>query len=391
MPTRRTLLAAGLALPALARAAPAQARDPLRIGMITPLTGPFTSTGQSMQAAARLWLQQNGGAMAGRPVELIVRDDAGVADATRRLAQELILNDKAAAIVGMGLTPLALAVAPVATRAKVPLVVMGAATSSIPDASPFVVRSSFAVPQNAAIFGTWAARNGFRTIVSLVSDYGPGLDNETWFGRAFEAGGGRMAAALRVPLANPDFAPFLQRAADLRPDGLFVFVPSGVGGALARQYRERGLDRTGLKLLASGDVLDDQLLDGIGDVALGLVSAYHYSDAHDSAENRRFSGGFRAANGGMRANMMAVGAWDGMTLIARALERTGGGTDGTALVEAMKGQAWESPRGPVSIDPATRDIVQNVYLRRVERVGSELANVEFETFPAVRDPAKAAS
>jgi len=386
--TRIPLLMA-LALAALSQ--PAHAQDTVKIGLIIPLTGPFVSTGQEIQGAARLYMNQHGDMVAGRRIELIVRDDSGVADTTKRLATELITKDRVAVVAGFGLTPLALAVAPLATQAKIPQVVMGAATSSIPAASPYIVRTSFAVPQGVAIFGDWAARNGIKTMVTLVADYGPGIDTETWFKRAFEAAGGRVVASLRVPLAAPDFAPFLQRAADEKADGLFAFVPSGQGGAFVRQFRERGLDRGGMKLFASGDVLDDQLLDPMGDVVLGLVSAYHYSDNHDSALNRAFSSEFRAANGGMRANMMGVGGYDGMALIYQALAKTGGDSDGTKLIEAMKGMAWESPRGPVSIDPATRDIVQNEYLRRVERVGGELANVEFQTFPNVKDPGKPAN
>ena len=239
-----------------------------------------------------------------------------------------------------------------------------------------------------SIFGDWAAKNGIKTMVTLVADYGPGIDTETWVKKSFEAGGGKVLASIRIPLAAPDFAPFLQRAADEHAEALYVFVPSGQGGAFARQFRERGLDKGSMKLFASGDVLDEQLIDPMGDAVLGLLSVYHYSDRHDSALNRSYTAAFRAANGGMRSNMMSVGGYDGMALIYKALEKTGGDADGTKLLEAMKGMAWESPRGPVSIDPATRDMIQNEYLRRVDRVGGELANVEIETFPNVRDPAK---
>jgi branched-chain amino acid transport system substrate-binding protein len=192
-----------------------------------------------------------------------------------------------------------------------------------------------------------------------------------------------------VPLRDPDFSPFLQRVADAKADGLFVFVPSGVGAQFMKQFVERGLDKAGTRLISTGDVVDDDLLNNMGDVALGVVSTHHYSAAHDSPANKAFVGAFRAANGGMRPNFMAVGGYDGMHLIYEALNATKGGS-GEALVAAMKGRSWESPRGPVSIDPATRDIVQNVYVRRVERQNGELYNVEFATVPAVRDPVKAA-
>ncbi len=368
-------------------ALPAAAEDVVKIGLITPLTGPFASTGQEMVGAAKLYMAEHGDHVAGKKIELIVKDDGSVPDTTKRLAQELIINEHVAFIAGMGLTPLALAVAPVASQAKVPEVIMGAATSTIPAASPFIVRTSFSVPQPTSVIGDWAAKNGFKTVVTMVSDYGPGIDTETSFKKAFEAAGGKVTASLRVPLANPDFSPFLQKVADMKPDGLFIFVPSGIGSTLMRQFSERGLDKSGIRLIGSGDVLDDQLIDQIGDVSLGLVSAYHYSDAHPSALNRTFTAGFEKANG-MRANMMGVGAYDGMALIYQALEKTHGDTDGTKLIEVMKGMAWESPRGPISIDPATRDIVQNVYLRKVEKKGGRLENDEFFTYNNVKDPSK---
>jgi branched-chain amino acid transport system substrate-binding protein len=376
-----TLLAAAVSATA------AQAADPVKVGLILPLTGPFTSTGKQIEAAARLYVQQHGEA-AGHPVELIVRDDAGVADTTKRLAQEMVVNDHVSVLAGFGLTPLALAAAPIATRGKVPEVVMAAATSSITQASPFIVRTSQTVPQIVTPLGEWAAANGIHRVVSIVSDYGPGIDCETWFKKSFEAKGGQVVEALRVPLANPDFAPFLQRAADAKPDAVFVFVPSGAGSAFIRQFVERGMDKVGIKLIGSGDVVDDDLLNGIGSAALGMTTAQHYSAIHDSDANRGFVQAFRKANDNLRPNFMAVGGYDGMALIYKALEKTGGTADGAGLVEAMKGLSWESPRGPITIDAATRDIVQNVYLRRVETVNGELYNVEFATFTAVRDPAK---
>ena len=384
---RRTLLALAAAVGA---ARPLRAAEPVKVGLILPMTGPFASTGRQIEAACRLYVQQSGGAAGGRPIEIVLRDDAGVADTTRRLAQELVVNEKVAVLAGFGLTPLALAAAPLATRAKVPMVVMAAATSSITEASPFVVRTSQTVPQVTAPMAEWAARNGMRRVVTVVSDYGPGLDAERWFREPFLKAGGQVPEALRVPLANPDFAPFLQRARDASPDAVFIFVPSGVGSVFMKQFAERGLAGAGIKLIGLGDVVDDDILNAMGDPALGAITSQHYSAAHDSAENRRFVEAFRRANNNMRPNFMAVGGYDGMALIAKAVEKAGG-TGGAALVDAMKGMAWESPRGPISIDPRTRDIVQNIYIRRTERVGGELYNVEFETFPAVRDPAKGAS
>jgi branched-chain amino acid transport system substrate-binding protein len=358
----------------------------IKIGLITPLTGPFTTVGQEMQAAARLYIQHNGDSVAGRKIELIVRDDGGVPDTSKRIAQELIVNDKVSFLAGMGLTPIAFAVGPLATQAKIPLINMGAATSTIPKASPFIVRTSFATSQSAAIAAEYFAKIGIKSVVTLVSDYAPGIEIETWFNKTFEAAGGKVVQAMRVPLANPDFAPYLQRVADAKPEALFIFVPSGQGAALMRQFVERGMDKSGIKLLGDGSVLDDQLLDKIGDTALGVISAYHYSDAHPSELNKKFTADFEKATGGMRANMMGVGAYDGMALIYNALKKTNGDTDGTRLIEAMKGATWESPRGPMTIDPATRDAVQNIYLRRTEKVGGRYQNTEFETYPMVKNP-----
>jgi branched-chain amino acid transport system substrate-binding protein len=383
---RRRLWLVAQAVALAAAITPAAAQDTIKIGLITPLTGPFTTVGQQMQAAARLYIQHNGDTVAGKRIELIVRDDGGVPDASKRIAQELIVNDKVSVLAGMGLTPISLAVAQVATQAKVPLVNMGAATSTIPAASPFIVRTSFAAAQPAVISAEYFAKS-VKSVVTLVSDYAPGIEIETWFKKTFEAAGGKVVQSMRVPLANPDFAPYLQRVSDAKPEALFIFVPSGQGAGLMRQFVERGLDKSGIKLLGDGSVLDDQLLDKIGDAALGVVSAYHYSDAHASELNRKFAGDFEKATGGMRANMMGVGAYDGMALVYAALKKGNGDTDGTRLVEAMKGASWESPRGPIAIDAATREVVHNIYLRKVEKVGSRYQNVEFETYPMVKNPA----
>ena len=386
---RRTLLSAvGAAAAMLALSGAAMAQDTLKIGLILPMTGPFASTGRQIEAAAKLYMQQKGDTVAGKKIQLIVKDDTGTADVTKRLAQELIVNDKIAVMAGFGLTPLALASAPLATQAKVPEVVMAAATSTITEASPFIVRTSFTLPQATVPMADWAAQNGIKKVATLVSDYGPGIDAEKAFTAAFTAKGGQVEN-LRVPLANPDFSPFLQKVADAKPDALFVFVPSGIGAQFMKQFVERGLDKSGIKLIGPGDVTDDDLLNNMGDVALGAITTQHYSAAHDSPENKAFVEAFKKANNGMRPNFMAVGGYDGMHLIYEGLKKTNG-EGGQALVDAMKGMSWTSPRGPVSIDPQTRDIVQNIYVRKVERKDGELYNVEFATIPNVKDPVKAA-
>lgn len=378
--------AAALALGALASGA-ALAQEPIKIGLILPMTGPFTSTGKQISAAVNLYLQQKGDTVAGRKIEIILKDDTGTADTTRRIAQELIVNDKVTALAGFGLTPLALATAPLATQAKTPMVVMAAATSVITERSPFIVRTSQVVPQISGPFGTWAAQQGMKRVVTIVSDYGPGHDVESSFSEAFKAAGGQVEN-MRVPLQNPDFSPFLQRVADMKPDALLVFVPSGVGAQFMKQFVERGMDKSGIRLIGTGDVTDDDILNGMGDTALGVTTAHHYSAAHDSPENKAFVEAFKKANNGLRPNFMAIGGYDGMHALFEGLKKSNG-QGGEALVEAMKGMAWTSPRGPISIDPETRDIIQNVYIRKVERVNGELFNIEFATIPSVKDPVKA--
>jgi branched-chain amino acid transport system substrate-binding protein len=382
---RRILLWATVAALTLSVSLTASAQE-IKIGLILPMTGPFASTGRQIDAAVKLFVQQNGDSVAGKKVQVVLKDDGGVADATKRLAQELIVRERVAVMAGFGLTPLALATAPLATQGKVPEVVMAAATSIITEQSPYIVRTSFTAAQVIVPLAEWAAKNGIKHVVTIVSDYGPGIDVEKSFSETFSKAGGQVEN-LRVPLANPDFSPFLQKVADAKPDALLAFVPSGVGAQFMKQFVERGLDKSGIRFLAEGSVTDDDLLNDLGDVALGAITSHHYSAAHDSPENKAFLQAFKAANNGMRPNFMAVGGYDGMHLIYEALKKTNG-AGGEALINAMKDQSWTSPRGPMSIDPQTRDVVQDVYIRRVERVRGELYNVEFATISMVKDPVK---
>ncbi|WP_096696198.1 ABC transporter substrate-binding protein [Polaromonas sp. AER18D-145] len=377
-----------LAVATLAAGGAVAQTNTFKIGLILPMTGPFASTGRQIEAAAKLYMAQNGDNVAGRKIELIIKDDTGTPDVTKRLAQEMIVNDKVNVLAGFGLTPLAFATAPLATQSKTPMVVMAAATSSITQASPYIVRSSFTLPQVTVGIADWAPKNGIKKVVSLVSDYGPGIDAERTFKDRFTFNGGTVVEAVRVPLRNPDFAPFLQKVRDAKPDAVFAFVPSGAGSALMKQFAERGLDKVGIKLIATGDVTDDDILNDMGEVAVGVVTSHHYSAAHKSALNQKFVDAFSKANKGLRPNFMAVGGYDGMRVIYEALKTTKGKGDGEALLGAMKGQVFESPRGPVFIDAQTRDIVQNVYIRKVEKVGGQLYNVEFETIKDVKDPGK---
>jgi len=384
---RRRVLQAGAAA-LTARYVPlAVAADPFRIGLILPLSGPFASTGKQVEAACRLYMQKNGDTVAGRKVELIVRDDTGVApETTKRTAQELIVRNQVNILAGFGLTPLALATATVATEAKTPMIVMAAATSIVTSKSPYIVRSGFTLPQVTGPIADWAVKNKIQTAVTMVSDYAPGIDAESTFVKRFTSGGGKVAESLRVPLRNADYAPFIQRAKDAKPDALFVFVPSGEGSAVMKQFDDRGLKAAGIKIIGTGDVVDDDLLESMGAVAVGVVTSFHYSAAHDSPENKAYVDAFMKANGGMRPNFHSVGGYDGMHVIYEAAKNAGADANGDKLVEAMKGMKWVSPRGPMMIDPATRDPVQTVYIRRVEMVNGKPWSIEFDKVENVKDP-----
>ena len=360
-----------------------------KIGLVLPMTGQQATTGRQIEAAAKLYMAQNGDTVAGKKIQLIIKDDTSIPDVTKRMAQELIVNDKVNVLAGFGITPSALATAPLATQSKTPQIVMAAATSSITEASPYIVRTSFTLPQAAVAIADWAPKNGIKKVVTLVSDYGPGIDAEKFFKDRLTFNGGTIVDSLRVPMRNPDFAPFLQKVRDLKPDALFVFVPSGAGAAVMKQFLERGMDKAGIKLIGPGDITDDDQLNDMGDGALGVVTSHHYSAAHPSALNKKFVEAFKKANNNLRPNFMAVGGYDGMRVIFEALKVTKGQGGGDALLAAMKGQIFESPRGPIFIDAQTRDIVQNIYLRKVEKKDGQLYNVEFDVIKDVKDPGKA--
>ena len=384
---QKRLFLSSLAVAAAICSTPTMAQDKFKIGLILSMTGPFASTGKQIEAAVKLYMAQNGDMVAGKKVELIVKDDTSAPDVTKRIAQELVVNQKVSVLAGFGLTPLALATAPIATQSKTPLVVMAAATSSITEASPFIVRTSFTLPQAAVGLADWAPKNNIKKVVSLVSDYGPGIDAEKYFKDRFTFNGGQVVETLRVPMRNPDFAPFLQKVRDAKPDAVYVFVPSGAGAALMKQFAERGLDKAGIRLIGTGDVTDDDILNAMGDVALGVTTSHHYSASHNSPLNKKFVEAFTKANAGLRPNFMAVGGYDGMRVIYEAAKASKG-CGGQALLDAMKGQVFESPRGPMFIDAQTRDVVHNIYIRKVERVGGQLFNQEFETIKDVKDPGK---
>jgi branched-chain amino acid transport system substrate-binding protein len=380
----RPIATAALALALSVSAAAAQ--TPLKIGLVHSLTGGFSTVGRAAVNGARLYVQQHGDTVAGRRIQLIIKDDGTSPEAAKRLAQELIVNDKVE-IMGVGITPAALSIAPLATEARIATVVMVSGASITVDRSPYMVRTSFTLGQSSAVLADWAVHNGARKIVTIVNDWAPGVESETAFREGVSKGGLQIVEQVRVPLANPDFAPFLQRARDLSPDTIFAYFPGQQSGAFAKQFIERGLDKSGIRLIGPGDLTDDDELPGMTDAMLGIVTALHYSALHDSALNRAFVKDFEAAYG-KRPNFIAVGGWDAMHLIYETLKQTGGKTGGDAMLAVMKGMAWESPRGPMSIDPETRDVVHNEYIRRVERVNGQLYNVELSTIEAVKDPVR---
>ena len=357
---------------------------PFKIGLILPMTGPFASTGKQIDAAVKLYMAENGSTVAGRKIEVILKDDAAVPDQTKRIAQELVVNDKVDVLAGFGVTPAALAVGPIATQSKTPAVIMAAATSGIVASSPFFVRTSYTLPQTSLTMADWASKNNVKRVVTMVSDYGPGIDAEKNFKERLTKNGGQIVEEIRIPMRNPDFAPFLQRVRDLNPEAVFVFVPSGPAAALMKQFTERGMDKAGIKLIGDGGVTDDDLLNDMGDAAVGTITSFHYSAAHDSPLNKKFVDAFGKANKGLRPNFMAVGGYDGMRVIYAALEATKGQGKGEALVAAMRGQSFESPRGPITVDAQNGDITQNVYIRRVDRKDGQLWNTEVDTIKAVK-------
>jgi branched-chain amino acid transport system substrate-binding protein len=362
----------------------AGAQNTVKIGMVMPMTGALAAAGQQVVAGARLYMKQHGDTVDGRQIELIVKDDASSGETGKRLLQELIVNAKVD-IIGGGLTADLLPSASLFTEARKPAVIMLSSTTAVVEKSPFFVRTSCTLAQSSAIMADWATKSGLNKAVTLVSEFAPGLEAEETFSNNYRAAGGQISEAIRVPLRNPDFAPFLQRVRDAAPQALFVFIPSVQAATFAKQFVERGLDKAGIKLIGPGDLTDDEALANMGDAMLGAVTAHFYSAAHPSALNKSFTDAYRKEYNA-RANFMAVSGYDGMHVIYQALRKTNGSTDGTALIAAMKGMAWESPRGPISIDRNTGEVVQNIYIRNVERVNGELRNVEFVTFNNVRDP-----
>jgi branched-chain amino acid transport system substrate-binding protein len=382
----RALAAVALTLVA---ATAAEAEDTIKIGIILPYSGQFADTATQMDNAIKLYVKQHGDTVAGKKLEFIRKDTGGIApDIAKRLAQELIVRDHADILAGFDLTPNALAAGAVSAEAKKFMVVMNAATAIITTKSPYMARTSSTTPQLNQTLATWAAKHGAKRVYTMVSDYGPGIDAESAFHIGFKEAGGEVVGAVRFPVSNPDFSAFVQRAKDVDPDAIYVWIPGGAQPpAIGKALAERGIDATKTKVLGQDVLGDDNAIKAMGDAALGIITVTIYNHNHDSPLNRQFVDAYRA-DYNRNPDIFSIGGYDGMHLIYEALKKTGGNTDGEALIGAAKGMTWESPRGPITIDPETRDIIQTIYIYRVEKVGNEYRNMEFDKVENVKDPVK---
>ena len=388
----KTLLAGlgSLAMAAIATAAAAQAQGTVKIGLIMPYTGQFADLAAQMDNGIKLYMKQKGDTVAGKKIELIRKDTGGVApDVATRLAQELVTREGVDILAGFSLSPNAIAVSKISAEAKKLMVIMNAATTVIITMSPYSVRTSMTLPSVGATAGAWAYKSGIRKVYTMVSDFAPGKDAETSFHEAFKKAGGEIVGSVRMPVANPDFSAFVQRAKDINPESIFIFVPAGAQpAALGKAFAERGVDAKKIKIIGTGEVGDEKSLQGMGDAGLGIITVWHYDFHDDSKLNKAFVAAYNAEFK-RNPDFSSVGGYDGMHVIYEALKKTGGKTDGDSLIAAAKGLKFESPRGPFQVDPQTRDVVQNIYIRKVEKVGGNLRNVAFDKVESVKDPGSA--
>lgn len=392
MPTKTTLALAVAA--GLTWSVGAHAQETVKVGVILPYSGPFADPANQLDAGIKLYMQQNGDKVGGKTIEIVRKDTGGPApDVAKRLAQELVVRDGVDIIAGFALTPEALGAADVATQAKKLMVVMNAATSVVTEKSPYIVRTSVTIPQINYAFGKWAfEKGGVKQAYTLVADYGPGHDAEKSFAKGFTEAGGTVIGSDKTPVANPDFSAFVQRVKDANPEAVYIFVPGGgQPAAIGKALSERGLTPPATRIFGQGELTHPEALESMGENARGIVTTFHYTLEREEPLNNAFVAAFREANNGRSPDLFSVGGYDGMHLIYEALKKTNGDASGDALVEAAKGMAWDSPRGPISIDPETRDIVQNVYIREVQEVGGKFQNVIIDTIENVKDPLHGAS
>ncbi|TIS53653.1 MAG: ABC transporter substrate-binding protein [Mesorhizobium sp.] len=388
---KRMLLAAVAAI-ALSGTASAET---IKVGVIGPFSGPFAIQGKNFKAGIDAWMALNGAKVGDDDVEVVYRDLPAANPAqAKALAQDLVVKESVQYLAGFYFTPDAMAVTPLLEQANVPMVIMNAATSAIVTKSPLVVRTSFTLWQTSVPMAKVAAARGIKKVITVVSDYGPGVDAETAFATTFKADGGEIVESVRMPLSTTDFSPIMQRVKDSGAEAVFAFLPSGPTTlGFLKSYNENGLKGAGIQFLAPGDLTQESDLPALGDTALGVTTTFHYSVAHDSAENKKFVEATRAAIGNpVELSFPSVGAYDGMRVIYKMIEATGGKQDAAKAVDAVKGMAWESPRGPVSIDAGSRHITQNIYLREVAKAADgTYYNKEIQTFANMTDPGLAAA
>ena len=365
------------------------AQETVKIGVILPYSGPFADAANQLEAGIKLYMQQNGDEVGGKKIEIIRKDTGGPApDVAKRVAQELVVRDQVDILAGFALTPEALGAADVSAEAQKLMVVMNAATSVVTEKSPYIVRTSVTIPQVNYAFGKWAAEEGgIKEAYTLVSDYGPGHDAESSFSKGFTEAGGKIIGSDKTPVANPDFSAFVQRVKDANPEAVYVFIPGGAQpAALGKALANRGLTPPDVKLFGQGELTHPEALESMGETAKGIITTFHYTLERDDPLNNEFVKAYREANNGRSPDLFSIGGYDGMHLIYEALKKTDGDASGDALLEAARGMSWTSPRGPMSIDPETRDVVQTVYIREVKEVDGKLQNVIIHEIPDVKDP-----
>ena len=369
--------------------------DTIKVGVIGPFSGPFALQGKNFKAGIDAYMAMNGKKVGNDEVEVIYRDVPQADPAqSKALAQELVVKEKVQYLAGFYFTPDAMAVTPILKQANVPMVIFNAATSAIVTKSPLVVRTSFTTWQTSTPIAKVAYDGGVKKVISVVSDYGPGVDAENAFKAGFEKQGGEVVQAIRMPLSTNDFSPIMQRIKDSGAQGVFAFLPSGPTTlGFVKAYNENGLTAGGIKLFAPGDLTQESDLPALGDAALGMQTTFHYAISHDSPENKAFvAAADKAIGNPAELTFPAVGAFDGMHVIYKMIEATGGKQDAQKAVDAVKGLSWVSPRGPVTIDAESRHITQNIYLREVTKGDDgKYYNKEIQTFEKQGDPGLAAA
>jgi len=389
---KRALLVAAVLIAAGLMAGSALAQGTLKIGVILPFSGQFAHTATEIDAGIKLYMKQHGDTVAGKKIEIIRKDVGGIAPpVAKRLAEELVVRDQVDILAGFVLTPNAIAACGVSAEAKKLMVIMNAATSIITEKSPYCTRTSFTLPMVTETLGAWAAKNGIKKVYTLASDFAPGHDAEQGFIRAFKAGGGEIVGSVRMAVANPDFSAYVQRAKDLDPQAIFVFIPAGAQpAAFGKAFAERGMTTTKTRILGTGELTDDTAIKQMGAASNGIITAWNYDHNHKSKMNADFVAAYKKDNNGDNPSFLSVGGYDGMHLIYEAVKKTQGKADADSLIGAVKGMKWDSPRGPMMIDPETRDVQETIYIRRVDKVGNNYVNVEVDKVANVKDPVKAA-